>query len=180
GDPVTTIAEPSAAPVQQRPAGLRGAATDYLARLRGGDVGSLPAVAGLLALVAVFTILPPHTFTNAFHFANPLHHGAAVIVIAMGLVFVLLLGEIDLSAGFAAGTSGAVLGIALTRHHWPWWLSIVAGLATGAVIGTSLGLLVSRLGIPSFVVTLAAFLGLQAALLLATAHASPASPSPPH
>jgi D-xylose transport system permease protein len=150
---------------QAQPGGLRGAGLDYLGRLRGGDVGSLPAVAGLVALVIVFSILRPHTFTNAFNFANLINQGAAVIVIAMGLVFVLLLGEIDLSAGYAAGTCGAVVGIAMTRHTWPWWLSILAGLLTGAVIGTGLGLLVARLGIPSFVVTLAAFLGLQGVLI---------------
>src|SRR6266511_115552 len=142
------------------------AATEYVERLRGGDVGSVPAVLGLVALIIVFTILRPHTFTNAFNFANLINQGAAVIVIAMGLVFVLLLGEIDLSAGFAAGTSGAVMGIALTNHHWPWWLSILAGLVLGAVIGTAIGVLVARLGIPSFVVTLAAFLGLQGVLLV--------------
>jgi D-xylose transport system permease protein len=80
-------------------------------------------------------------------------------------VFVLLLGEIDLSAGFAAGTAAAVLGIAATEHGWPWWLAIIACLATGAVIGVAIGLLVARLGIPSFVVTLAAFLALQGVLL---------------
>jgi D-xylose transport system permease protein len=87
------------------------------------------------------------------------------VVIAMGLVFVLLLGEIDLSAGYAAGTSAAVMGIVVTRHGQPWWVGVLAGLATGVVIGACIGLLVSRLGIPSFVVTLAAFLGLQGVLL---------------
>jgi D-xylose transport system permease protein len=161
---VTTVAEPSAPPSRE-PVGLRGATGNYLTRLRGGDVGSLPAVAGLLALVAVFAILRPHTFTNAFNFANLINQGAAVIVIAMGLVFVLLLGEIDLSAGVTAGTSGAVMGIVLTNHHWAWWLSILVGLGVGAAIGASIGLLVAWLGIPSFVVTLAAFLGLQGVML---------------
>jgi D-xylose transport system permease protein len=162
---VTAVVEPSAPPPTREPAGLRGATENYLTRLRGGDVGSLPAVAGLLALVAVFAILRPHTFTNAFNFANLINQGAAVIVIAMGLVFVLLLGEIDLSAGVTAGTSGAVAGIVLTNHHWAWWLSILVGLGVGAVIGASIGLLVAWLGIPSFVVTLAAFLGLQGVML---------------
>jgi D-xylose transport system permease protein len=163
---VTTVAEPAAQPTPQPSRGVREAATGYAERLRGGDVGSLPAVLGLVALIIVFTILRPHTFTNAFNFANLVNQSAAVIVIAMGLVFVLLLGEIDLSAGFAAGTSGAVMGIVLTNHGWPWWLSILAGLFIGAVTGTGIGLLVARLGIPSFVVTLAAFLGLQGLLLV--------------
>jgi D-xylose transport system permease protein len=163
---VTTVAEAAAEPTPRPTEGVRTAFSDYLNRLRGGDVGSLPGVLGLIALILVFTIMRPHTFTNAFNFANLINQGAAVIVIAMGLVFVLLLGEIDLSAGFAAGTCGAVMGIVLTNHHWPWWLSILAGLFVGAVIGAAIGLLVARLGIPSFVVTLAAFLGLQGVLLV--------------
>ncbi|HVM27007.1 MAG TPA: ABC transporter permease [Mycobacteriales bacterium] len=145
--------------------GLSGSLRGYVERVRGGDVGSLPALLGLVVLVAVFSTLRPTTFTNAFNFANLINQSAAVIVIAMGLVFVLLLGEIDLSAGFTAGTGGAVMAIVVTRQDQPWFLAVAAGLVTGAVIGTCIGLLVARLGIPSFVVTLAAFLGLQGVLL---------------
>jgi ribose/xylose/arabinose/galactoside ABC-type transport system permease subunit len=84
----------------------------------------------------------------------------------MGLVFVLLLGEIDLSAGYTAGTSAAVLAVALTSWGVPWYLAVVLCLLTGAFIGLVIGLLVALLGIPSFVVTLAAFLGLQGVMLL--------------
>jgi len=76
-----------------------------------------------------------------------------------------LLGEIDLSAGYRAGAAAAITGIVVTRHGQPWEIAILAGLAAGGVIGASIGLLVARLGIPSFVVTLAAFLGLQGVLL---------------
>ncbi|MDQ1627002.1 MAG: D-xylose transport system permease protein [Actinomycetota bacterium] len=145
--------------------GVAAAVRSYIGRTRGGDVGALPAVLSLIVLAAVFTVLRPSTFTNAFNFSNLLHQGAAVIVIAMGLVFVLLLGEIDLSAGFTAGTSAAVMGVVLTNHGWPWYASVLACILTGAVIGTCIGALVARLGIPSFVVTLAAFLGLQGVLL---------------
>ncbi len=141
-------------------------ARDYLSKIRGGDVGALPAVLGLVALVTVFTILRPDTFTNAFNVANLINQAAAVIVLAMGLVFVLLLGEIDLSAGFTGGTAAAVMGIALTRNDVHWLPSIGICLITGAIIGAAIGLLVSRLGIPSFVVTLAAFLALQGAMLV--------------
>ena len=149
----------------ERPSGLSGSVQSYVERLRGGDVGSLPAVLGLVVLLAVFSALRPERFTNAFNLANLINQSAAVIVIAMGLVFVLLLGEIDLSAGFTAGTAGAVMAIVLTRQEQPWYFAVLAGLATGAVIGACIGLLVARLGIPSFVVTLAAFLGLQGVLL---------------
>jgi D-xylose transport system permease protein len=142
------------------------AARAYGQKVRGGDVGALPAVAGLLALVIVFAALRPSTFTTAFNVANLINQSAAVIVIAMGLVFVLLLGEIDLSAGFAGGTAAAVMGIFMTRHGWPWPISLLFCLLTGLVIGGLIGLLVAYLGIPSFVVTLAAFLGLQGLLLV--------------
>lgn len=144
---------------------LRGAATGYVSRVRGGDIGGLPAVLGLLALVVFFTAMRPNTFSTAFNFANLINQSAAVIFIAMGLVFVLLLGQIDLSAGFAAGTSAAVMAVMLGAQGQPWPVAVLACLLTGVVIGTTIGLLVARLGVPSFVVTLAYFLGLQGVML---------------
>ncbi len=138
----------------------------YVTRIRGGDVGALPAILGLIALVIVFSILKPQQFTNAFNFANLINQGAAVTVLAMGLVFVLLLGEIDLSAGYTAGTAASVMGIVMTRHDYNWIVSIVACLFTGVVIGTAIGLLVARLQIPSFVVSLSFFLALQGLMLV--------------
>lgn len=141
------------------------AARDYVSRVRGGDVGPLPAVLGLVALLVVFSALRPDTFTNSFNFANLLIQSAPVIVIAMGLVFVLLIGEIDLSAGFTAGVAGAMLGVVATRNELPWYVGVLVCLATGAFIGLVIGVLVAKVGIPSFVVTLAGFLGLQGLLL---------------
>jgi D-xylose transport system permease protein len=145
---------------------MRQAWHDYVDRVKGGDIGALPAVLGIIALVIIFTVLRPETFPTAFNFANLLNQGAMVMVIAMGLVFVLLLGEIDLSAGFTAGTSGAILAVALSTWGLPWYFSVLVCIVVGAVIGLVIGSLVSRLGIPSFVVTLAFFLGLQGAMLL--------------
>ena len=144
---------------------LRSVGNDYVAKVRGGDVGSLPAILGLLVLVVVFSVLRPESFTNAYNFANLINQSASVIVLAMGLVFVLLLGEIDLSAGFAGGTAAAVLGYVMTERGVPVIPSLVACIATGALIGLCIGMLVARLGIPSFVVTLAAFLGLQGVII---------------
>ena len=146
--------------------GIGQAVRDYWARVRGGDIGSLPAVLGLIALVILFGALEGSTFLSIFNFANLINQSAAIIVLAMGLVFVLLLGEIDLSAGFAAGTSAAILAVALNSWGVAWPVALLAALLTGAVIGLSIGLLVARLGIPSFVVTLAMFLALQGAMLL--------------
>lgn len=144
---------------------LRSAAAGYLSRVRGGDIGGLPAVLGLLALVIFFTAMRPNTFATTFNLANLLNQSAAIVFIAMGLVFVLLLGQIDLSAGFAAGTSAAVMAVMLTHQGQHWLLALVACLLTGAVIGLTIGVLVARLGVPSFVVTLAYFLGLQGVML---------------
>jgi D-xylose transport system permease protein len=138
---------------------------DYIGRVRGGDIGSLPAILGLIVLCLIFGIARD-TFFSATNFANLFSQGAQVIFIAMGLVFVLLLGEIDLSAGFASGVCGAVMTVLLTNHGWSWYTAIPAALITGLVIGFILGFLVAKLGIPSFVVTLAAFLGFQGVLLV--------------
>ena len=81
---------------------------------------------------------------------------------AMGIVFVLLLGEIDLSAGVAGGACATITALMLIDYDWTWWAATLAGVAVGAVIGLAIGSLVAFLGIPSFVVTLAFFLALQA------------------
>jgi D-xylose transport system permease protein len=138
---------------------------DYLRRLRGGELGALPTMPGLVVLCVIFTALRP-VFFSARNFANLFTQGAQVTVIAMGLVFVLLLGEIDLSAGFTSGVCAAVLAVLLSHWGWPWYLSVLAALLTGTVIGLALGSLVSKVRIPSFVVTLAAFLAFQGVVLL--------------
>ncbi|GAA3128644.1 ABC transporter permease [Planomonospora alba] len=160
---MTTTIKPAAAtaPAPSIGANLRG----YAERVRGGDMGALPAVFGLVVLCTVFSVLRP-SFLTPGNFANLFTQGAAVTVIAMGLVFVLLLGEIDLSAGFASGVCAAVLAILLTDQGLPWYAAVAAAILTGVVIGTVLGALVAKLGIPSFVVTLAAFLGFQGLVLL--------------
>ncbi|MEV0380956.1 ABC transporter permease [Nonomuraea sp. NPDC050643] len=137
----------------------------YLQRVRGGDMGALPAVLGLVVLCVVFAVARP-SFVTAINFANLFTQGAAVTLIAMGLVFVLLLGEIDLSAGFASGVCAAVLAVTLTSMGLPWYVCVLAAILTGVIIGTVLGSLVAKVGIPSFVVTLAAFLAFQGLVLV--------------
>ena len=144
---------------------LKGAASDYWSRVKAGDIGALPAILGLVALCAIFGAMSD-VFLTPGNFANLLTQAAAVIVIAMGLVFVLLLGEIDLSAGYAAGVSGAVLVILITNHQFAWYIAFPISIMVGALLGFVLGSLVARIGIPSFVVTLAAFLAFQGLLLL--------------
>jgi D-xylose transport system permease protein len=138
----------------------------YVDRVRGGDVGSLPAILGFIALVILFSALKPGTFATERNVANLLNQAAPVIFIAMGLIFVLLLGEIDLSAGFTAGTSAAVMAVLMKDNGVGWPIAVIACLATGMTIGLILGSMVAYLRIPSFVVTLAAFLALQGVMLL--------------
>ena len=142
------------------------AVQQYVNKVRGGDVGSLPAIFGLVVLVAFFSILEPSSFATTRNLANLLVQAAPVMFIAMGLVFILLLGEIDLGAGYTAGTAAAVMGVLLTNHGVSLPLAVLACIATGVVIGLGVGMLVALLNIPSFVVTLATFLGLQGVLLL--------------
>ena len=136
-------------------------ARDYVNRLRGGDMGLLPAILGLVVLVAIFASLNDR-FLTTYNMANLVIQASSIIVLAMGIVFVLLLGEIDLSAGVAGGACATITALMLIDYDWTWWLATLAGVAFGAVIGLAIGALVSFLGIPSFVVTLAFFLGLQA------------------
>jgi D-xylose transport system permease protein len=146
--------------------GLGQAAHEYWTRVKGGDLGSLPAIIGVVVLVVIFGVMEGDVFLTENNFANLINQGAASIVLAMGLVFVLLLGEIDLSAGFAAGMGAAILTVTQTNHGWPWPLSVIAALLVGMAIGFTIAVLVARLGIPSFVVTLAFFLALQGGMLL--------------
>ncbi|MET0699078.1 MAG: ABC transporter permease [Mycobacterium sp.] len=140
------------------------AARGYVRRVRGGDMGSLPAILGLLVLFVVFGAANER-FLSALNLANLVTQAGSICVLAMGLVFVLLLGDIDLSAGVAGGVSACVMALTVVNLQWPWWAAILAGVVCGALIGLAIGVLRSRLGIPSFVVTLAFFLGLQGVTL---------------
>ena len=141
---------------------LSDAFREYVSRLRGGDVGPLPAVLGLVVLIIVFSALRPETFTNSFNFANLLIQSAPVIVIAMGLVFVLLIGEIDLSIGFVSGVAGMIVALLQQPHpigpDLPGWLCIAIALACATAIGLMQGSVVALILVPSFVVTLAGLL----------------------
>ena len=140
------------------------AAHSYVQRVRGGDMGSLPAILGLVVLFIVFG-LANERFMSALNLANLVTQAGSICVLAMGLVFVLLLGDIDLSAGVAGGVSACAMGLIIVNHGWPWWAAILTGILSGAVIGLAIGVLRAKLGIPSFVVTLAFFLGLQGVTL---------------
>jgi D-xylose transport system permease protein len=137
----------------------------YLARVRGGELGSIPALVGLIVITVVFAWVH-QGFLSAYNIEALVIQAAPIIVMAMGLIFVLLLGEIDLSAGTTGGLCSAVTAVLMLRHGASWWLALVVGLVAGLAIGFGMGWLRARLGIPSFVITLATFLAFQGVTLI--------------
>lgn len=143
--------------------GLRGVVSGFAMRVRTGNIGSLPVFLGLIVIWIVFQILNPR-FLSATNLVDLTLQCAALGVIALGVVVVLLVAQIDLSIGSLAGLSSAILGVTFISWQWPIWLSIVVALVVGAAIGYLYGFLFTRFGVPTFVVTLAGlmgFLGLQ-------------------
>jgi D-xylose transport system permease protein len=164
------LSEEPAAEVAVPPAVLADSLGGYLRawflRLRAGESGVLPVIVGMLAISVIFQTLNSNFLTSG-NLVNLLVQGAVFMMLAMAEVFALLLGEIDLSAGFVAGLSGVVAAELLTSAHggWPWWAAILAALVICAAIGLLHGTLITRLGLPSFVVTLAGLLGWQGVML---------------
>src|SRR5712692_9664904 len=141
----------------------------YVARVRNGQSGVLPVVLGLVAIMEVFEVISPnHVFLSAGNLVNLFQQSAVFMVLAMAETFALLLGEIDLSVGFV-GACGAVIAVQLVQPattKWPWWAAILAALAFCAAVGALQGTIITRLGIPSFIVTLAGFLIFNGVMLI--------------
>lgn len=134
-----------------------------IARVRGGDLGLIPVIVGLALIWTIFQALNPY-FLSSANLTNLLMESAPVGVIALGIVFVLLVGEIDLSVGSVSGLSAAILGILFVDRGLPLLLAVAASVGAAVVIGFVYGLVYNRVGVPSFVITLAGllgFLGLQ-------------------
>ncbi len=130
-----------------------------------GQSGVLPVVLGVVLIAAIFQ-LQNDKFLSAGNVVNLLVQGSVFMLIGMGEVFVLLLGEIDLSLGFIAGI-GATIATLLVQPGvgWPWWAAVVVALAGTSVLGALQGLLITKLRLPSFVVTLAGLLGFQGVMI---------------
>lgn len=147
--------------------GLGGWLSASLARLRTGDLGSFPVVVGLVIIWGVFWALNP-AFVSSRNLVNLTLQCAGVGTIAIGIVLVLLLGEIDLSVGSMSGLAAAVLAVTFVNREWPALVAVLAALLAGLAVGLLYGLLYTRFGVPSFVITLAgllAFLGVQLVVL---------------
>jgi D-xylose transport system permease protein len=138
----------------------------WAARVRAGESGVLPVVVGLVLISAIFQVANSE-FLSAGNLVNLLVQGATFMLLAMGEVFALLLGEIDLSIGFVAGIGGIIAAELVQHSHgWPWWAAIVAALVCTAAIGAVQGTIITRIGLPSFVVTLAGLLAWQGVMLM--------------
>jgi D-xylose transport system permease protein len=151
-----------------RPVGFRENLSAQIKRIRTGDLGALPVVFGLLIICVIFTIINP-VFLGAFNVGSIIMlYCAPYGVIAVGIVLVLLLGQIDLSVGSLSGVSAAIFSVLLINYHFPEWLVIIIALGAGALVGLIYAFLFIRFSVPSFVVTLAgllALLGAQLAIL---------------
>jgi D-xylose transport system permease protein len=137
--------------------------------LRSGDVGSLPVIIGLIGITLYFTS-KTDIFFSAVNFTNLIGQMAGVTVIAIGVVFVLLIGEIDLSIGYVSGVAGVVvaeLQVPGSGHQYPGLVAIAVAIAVGAAIGALHGSIIAFIGVPSFVVTLAGLLAWQGVILQA-------------
>lgn len=132
----------------------------YVARVKGGEMGALPSVLSLFVLTILFSVLNPYFFTQG-NFANLLTQTATLMMLAMALVFVILIAEIDLSAGVTSGVAMALFILMTNKAGIDWRISILAGLIIGTAIGAMIGFFVAKVGVPSFVVTLGLFLGFQ-------------------
>ena len=148
-------------------AGISGAIRTLIDRVRSGDLGSLPVVIGLVIIWTVFGTLNP-IFLSPNNLVNLLFDCSTVGVISLGIVCVLMVGEIDLSVGSVSGVTSAIVGVLWVNQGWPAPLAILAAIAFGGLVGLLYSFLYNRFGMPSFVSTLAgllAFLGLQLYLL---------------
>ena len=166
----TPVAESSTAPSDLqderliRPTGARENVRAQIKRVRSGDLGSLPVIIGLVIICVIFQILDS-AFLGAENLSNLLLQSAAVGVIAVGILLVLLLGQIDLSVGSMSGFASAIYAVLLINKHLPEPLVIVIALATGCAVGLIYGFLFVRFSVPSFVITLAGLLALLGAQL---------------
>lgn len=153
-------AETPAAPQEQE----RGRVGETVRRVVQGDLASLRVVFGLAVIWAIFQF-ENERFLSAQNLTNLMLQITATGLISVGIVYVLLLGEIDLSVGAVSGLAAAVMAVLNTKHGWDPYLAIAAAIAVGLAIGLLQGSLFSRFGVPSFVVTLAGLLAWQGALL---------------
>ena len=145
--------------------GLAGALAGYRRRIAQGDIGQLPVIIGLAVIWVIFYFASNGNFFKPVNLVNLSLQMASVGTIAVGVVFVLLLGEIDLTVGIVSGLAAGVLAVLNVRLGLPGPVAVGSALVAGALVGLIQGLWITRFGIPAFVVTLAGLIGWQGLLL---------------
>jgi D-xylose transport system permease protein len=168
---------PGGAPVDERGESqtLSGYARIWWQGVRAGELGSLPIIVGLILIFITFGILEENFFTER-NFTNLILQMAAVATMAIGIVFVLLIGEIDLSVAFVSAVGGVVMTLLVRPDDpgWPWWAAIAFALLCTTAIGFLQAIVITKAGVPSFVVTLAGFLIWSGVVLILTTQYSTA------
>ncbi|MFE3033892.1 sugar ABC transporter permease [Streptomyces canus] len=170
-DTVAPADDPTAAPVSVvdprllvREEGFKGYWTEFTRKVKGGELGSLPVVVGLIVIWAIFQSQNSR-FLSADNVSNISYYMSATGMIAIGLVFVLLLGEIDLSVGSVSGLASTLFAVWVVNHGMNPWLALVLAIITGIAIGALHGWFFAKIGVPAFVVTLAGLLGWNGLML---------------
>jgi D-xylose transport system permease protein len=179
-------ADPTAAPVGHVPGGapvdeehesekLRGYIRLWWQGVRAGELGTLPIIIGLVLILLTFGLLEENFLTER-NLTNLLLQMAAIATMAIGVVFVLLIGEIDLSVAYVSAVGAVVMTLLLRPDNpgWPWWAAIGVGLLCTTTIGLLQALVITKVGVPSFVVTLAGFLIWSGVVLILTTQYSTA------
>ena len=141
-----------------REEGFLGYLTEFRRKVSGGELGSLPVVVGLAIIWVVFGLIA-NNFATASTFTSIFYELAATGMAALGLVFVLILGEIDLSVLSVSGLAAAIYAVLTVGEHMNAWLALLLTILAGAAIGFLQGSIFAKLGVPAFVVTLAGNLG---------------------
>jgi D-xylose transport system permease protein len=147
------------------PVSVSGYARAWLRRVRAGDLGSLPIIVGLLLITIIFTTLNER-FLSSINFVNLIVQTSPLAIIAIGIVFVLIIAEVDLSVGYLSGVAAVLLARFLGEQGWPVVVAILAVLAFGLLAGFVQGWLVARVGLPSLIVTLAGLVGFNGLVLI--------------
>ncbi|MFF7261717.1 sugar ABC transporter permease [Streptomyces sp. NPDC008159] len=170
-DTVAPADDPTAAPVSVtdprlliREEGFKGYLTEFKRKVKGGELGSLPVVIGLIVIWTIFQ-LQNDLFLSADNLSDISYFLSATGMLAIGLVFVLLLGEIDLSVGSVSGLASTLFAVLAVNHGMNSWLALLLAILTGLAIGALHGWFFARIGVPAFVVTLAGFLGWNGVML---------------
>jgi D-xylose transport system permease protein len=147
------------------PTGVTGLVAEYRRRLSSGDIGQLPVVVGLIVIAAIFQFASHGVFLSSFNLVNLTMQMAAAGTVSVGMVLVLLLGEIDLSVAVVSGMCAAIMAVASVRWGVPPAAAILVGLVAGAAVGAAQGAWITGFGVPSLIVTLAGLMTWQGGLL---------------